>query len=149
MLAYDHENKIWYVIELKKGCIDSHCLAQALRYSNYMNARYSKDGKRAFLPLMIGDNLSTDLMMSVFLYRKNWQDKGDFGKIFYTIFHYSLSTGMRFDYHATPQFEYEQNHLSDFPNFQSYVYEEAWDAAYSNGLDDGYRISKRTLEDGE
>lgn len=134
MLAYDQDNGIWYVIEIKKGCIDSHCLAQILRYSNYMNAKYSKLGKRAFLPLMIGDNLSTDLRMSVFTYKGGWHGKGDFGKIFYTIFQYSLSDGIRFDYHSSPQFEYEQEHLSDFPDFQSYSHEEAYEMGFKDGM---------------
>jgi len=50
---------VHYVIEIKKGTIDSAAYVQVLRYAKYLNSERSKDGRRLFVPVLIGSSSAT------------------------------------------------------------------------------------------
>lgn len=54
------EDDTYVVIELKQNNITNDSLSQVLRYTQYMNNEQSKNGKRRFYPLLIGQNLQDE-----------------------------------------------------------------------------------------
>jgi hypothetical protein len=52
---------IYYVIELKRGTLDSSGYVQVLKYASWMNSEFSKGCARLFLPLLIGESLHQEL----------------------------------------------------------------------------------------
>lgn len=54
------EDDTYVVMELKQNNITNDSLAQVLRYTQYMNNEQSKNGKRRFFPLLIGQNLQDE-----------------------------------------------------------------------------------------
>lgn len=114
VLAQSLEDKnVYYVIEVKKDLLDSKALCQVLRYSNYFNDNKNKDGQRIFVPLLVGANLSDDLIKSVYNFGYL---APELGRVEYTLFSLNVVSGMTFDYRNTAQAEYQSEHLNNCPS---------------------------------
>lgn len=61
ILAKHKEYKnTYFIIELKVGELTPDSVCQVLRYTQYMNSEMSKEGKRRFYPLLIGNTISKE-----------------------------------------------------------------------------------------
>jgi hypothetical protein len=135
-------NPVYYVIELKQGDIGPSALAQVLRYTRHMNAVKSKNGKRTFLPLLVGEHLRGDLQKVVTLFRgADEHDKSNFGGILYTLFCFNARAGVSFRYRNIAQYAYENEIGTETP--MGHVLAEL------EHLDCEYYMLKRSLEDKE
>jgi len=104
--------KFYYVIELKKGVIDAHALAQVLRYTNYLNDNKSKNGKRFFVPVLIGSHLADGLQRSVYYLETDNESEAFISRVFYRCFDFSPKEGIRFNFFDVTQQAYEEAHLN-------------------------------------
>ena len=124
------EKDMYYVIEIKTGNIDANSVCQILRYSNYLNSELSKQGKRIFVPLLIGRNLSNENNHVVYLLKKhdstlkNWEVQQN--KIYYSLYNIDFS-GIDFSYFNPTNAEYIDN---EFKNNFSRIEELALDRHY-------------------
>ncbi len=110
ILAKSNKDKnLYYVIEVKTGNIDANSVCQVFRYSNYLNSELSKNGKRVFVPLLIGRNLSSE--NNHIIYLLNHFDGAlsssfvEQNKIYYSIYNIDFS-GIRLDYFYKKNEEY-------------------------------------------
>lgn len=99
--TYRTERRNYFVIELKKGPIDTHTLAQSLRYCRYLNAAKNRDGRRLFIPFLIGDSVSPNLH-HLLTYYDGYADCGHY-TVYYRLYGLSPETGLSFNFHATEQ----------------------------------------------
>lgn len=110
VLAKSREQEnVYFVIEIKKDCLNAKSLCQVLRYTAYMNNQKSKDGKRLFIPLLIGQNLTDELIKCVHFY----DGCVDPMNIYYRIFSACPYKGLSFLYYNNIQREYEREYLSE------------------------------------
>ena len=124
ILAYDSITGVYFVIELKKNRLNADSLAQVLRYSTYLNCNKSQ-GKRVFVPLLIGMTIDDQLHKSVFHYEPKCVQKHDFWKVYYTLFNYSPKSGITFNWYNEIQYKYETNNLfSDTVGYVESLYDK-------------------------
>lgn len=129
IIAKSHTDKnCYYVIEIKNGTLGSDAYAQVLRYCNWMNSEESKDGKRYFIPLLIGDFLSEQLNHLC----DYFDDDGGYGRhnikdVLYRCFKFDPMTGISFNYHSTTQMECKDIYIYGFNHL--YQIEEELDCA--------------------
>jgi len=122
---------VFYVIELKRDTIDTHAYAQVMRYCNYLNFNKSKNGKRVFAPLLIGEHLSGELYRNV----KQFEESGENFKAYhlhipeYALFQFNPLSGISFSYYSPAQQEYADEH---FFNQSTYAERENEDLLYKN-----------------
>lgn len=112
ILAYDENNKIWVIIELKKGLLDLTALAQGLSYLRFYQET-KKDitnfktfqRSRKFCLLLIGSNLDNPLRKVV----KNFSDyESEDGKLMYSLFNMELESGVSFSFYNCEQNAYDK-----------------------------------------
>ena len=126
MLARGEEKNVYYVIELKKGEINPYTLVQALRYTMYLNSNLSKDGKRIFIPVLIGDSLNKEMERSVVYLPDGGGDlEGCLYSAYYRIFDFDPDRGISFTFMNTAQERYEEEHLSTRYGYYTAKDEEA------------------------
>lgn len=107
VIAKASEN-VYFIIELKKDTLNASAVCQVLRYCRYMNGEHSKDGKRIFLPLIIGKNLHEELFDLVeYCEAPECRGLQDYGKIFYTLYDIDPMSGFSFICGDMEQFENE------------------------------------------
>ncbi len=110
------EKDLYYVIEIKTGDIDANSVCQVLRYSNYLNSELSKNGKRVFVPLLIGRNLSNE--NNHIIYLLNHFDEAssscfvEQNKIYYALYGIDFS-GIRLSYFNTENEEYMSSNFQE------------------------------------
>ena len=109
ILARHPETGTYFVIELKKDTLDTHALAQVLKYTKIMNANKTGGGKRLFVPLLIGRNLPEELNKCVLHYEPD--DGHSAHDIYYTLYGFDPVRGMSFNYWSIAQEEYASEHL--------------------------------------
>lgn len=114
IIARCPETKAYYIIELKKDKLDAYAFCQVMRYAYYLNndEGINKQGKRFFVPLLIGARISDELIKCVNLY-----EHGDvsYDRIYrpeYTLFNLDPFKGIRFDYHDSRQKKYQDDNNS-------------------------------------
>ena len=100
------EKNIYFVCELKKEQLDCHAYCQVIRYSQYLNANFSKDGERTFIPLLIGKNLSGELNQIVYLFDKEYLTNPHIVR--YALFGFDVFSGLSFDFYVKKQIEFEE-----------------------------------------
>lgn len=105
VIAKASEN-VYFIIELKKDTLNASAVCQVLRYCRYMNGEHSKDGKRIFLPLIIGKNLHEELFDLVEIFEDaEYKSFCDYGRIFYTLYDINPMSGFNFSYFNVKQSE--------------------------------------------
>ncbi|MCF0075456.1 hypothetical protein LZD49_33565 [Dyadobacter sp. CY261] len=110
--AHPYKKGVYYVIELKRDLLDESAFVQCMRYTNYLNTNHNKDGKRLFIPFLIGKNISPKLFGAVKHYDIDDQHDYDIaGYCLYTLFAFDLRKGLDFSYFNNDQFEYYCEHL--------------------------------------
>ena len=117
ILARCPTNGIYYVIELKKDILDVSAYAQVMRYVQYFNHNKNKNGKRLFLPLLIGQNLHDSILRNVFYFRKHQTNCPSM--VGYRLFNFDISSGLSFTYSRTDQDHYEEAHYWNSQSFHS------------------------------
>jgi len=100
----------YFVIEVKKGKIDSHAFCQVHRYATYLNHAYSKEGKRHFIPMLIGDELADELEKCVKYYDVE-HPYAEYGCTYYRIFNLDIHKGLQTNLANKAQIEYERHVL--------------------------------------
>lgn len=109
IIARDEQNKnIYYIIELKKGEIDTHAYAQVHRYCLFMNSCFNK-GKRIFIPLLIGDDLADEIIKNVYYFDNSYLTSSSIAKTFYSLYSFDIEEGIQFNYYNKEQLSYENN----------------------------------------
>lgn len=104
ILAYSKTEKCFYIIELKKGDLNSKAFTQAFKYAKLMALKYKN--KHKIKILLIGENLNEDLYYCVKNY--NIFDSLTDNYYFYTLFHYSFTNGISFNYHNIQQYKIQE-----------------------------------------
>ncbi len=118
MIAKDEDNDgIYYIIELKKDILDASAFCQVHRYASYLNSNCTKDGKRLFIPLLIGKNINDEILKCLHIYSKNSHNYMDIGRTFYALYDIDAINGMSFSFQRTDQKKYEDEHLSSIHGF--------------------------------
>jgi Endonuclease NucS len=111
VIAKHPENHdIYYVIEIKKDTLDSQALTQVLRYSKWLNSEYSKEGKRLFLPLLIGNSISQEIYQICEYFEPDEHCSLDsYHKILYRAFDFNPYRGVSFEYFGSLQKKYNKS----------------------------------------
>lgn len=111
-------HNLYYIIELKRGDVDASAYAQVMRYCHYFNYNKSKNGKRIFAPLLIGENLSGEMVKNV----KNFDKGGEGFSVTcsipeYALFQFNPLSGISFSYYNAVQRTYEEEHFFNQQNY--------------------------------
>ena len=109
ILARHPQSGTYFVVEIKKDTLDTHALAQVLKYTKFMNTNKTKGGKRLFVPLLVGRHLSEELNKCVYHYESD--DGHSAHDIYYTLYGFDLMEGLLFNYYASSQIEYQSQHF--------------------------------------
>lgn len=109
ILAYNREYDIYYIIELKRGIVCPFAYVQVNRYAEWFNHNYSKNGKRVFVPLLIGTNLHKDLIKAVKFCNLS---PYDIGSTVYRVFDITIDNGFTMNLINSAQEKYENEHLN-------------------------------------
>lgn len=94
---------IYYVVEIKKGLLDPAAYVQVLRYSKWLNSEYSKQGKRRFIPVLVGEHLSPSLDTLVEYFEDDYWSISRLQQPLYRLFKIDPIAGISFDYSGTSQ----------------------------------------------
>ena len=94
---------IYYVVEIKKGLLDPSAYVQVLRYSKWLNSEYSKEGKRRFIPVLVGEHLSPSLDTLVDFFEDDYWSIRRLHQPLYRLFKIDPVRGISFDYSSTSQ----------------------------------------------
>ena len=144
VIARNVKNRhVYYIIELKRGCLDASAYAQVMTYAKWMNSEESKDGKRIFIPMLIGDTLHNCLSHLCNYYELGEMDnykhnvcaswlKSVFIPV-YRCFNFSLFDGIRMDY-CCPAQDNAANLYNNFNDiFENYDIAEYFKQEARNG----------------
>lgn len=71
VIAKHPEMGTYYVIEIKQGRLTPAAYVQVIRYAKWLNSEESKNGKRLFIPLVVGRSLDDELKTICELFDKN------------------------------------------------------------------------------
>lgn len=136
----NRNRKLYYVIEIKNGPINSAAYVQAVRYANWLNSELSKDGKRLFVPLLIGSTLSEEIstICEYFSHDHNWYEI--YRKVFYRVFNFSAKEGVTFTWINNVSSKYHATLKNDF-NHINQLWERVDDLEAAN-----YRLHKAIEE---
>lgn len=125
ILSVDVSSRIYLVTEIKKGMLDACAFAQVWRYTKWLNSEFSREGKRIFVPFLIGDSLHTDLHPIVEYYEEGlfWEFRpGLLGRTFYRLFNFDPFTGVGFGFHNKAQAAYRNNLTYDYCHGDKFHY---------------------------
>jgi hypothetical protein len=110
ILAYDRDSNCFVIIELKKDLLDSNALVQGMSYLKYyqnvrkFNCFQRRRRKRNFALLLIGQNLSQDLVKVV--NHNEFDCIFEDNNIYYTLFGLDLKSGINFEFYNCSENEY-------------------------------------------
>lgn len=129
VLAVNPQNKrVFYVIEIKRDTLNSCAYTQCMRYVHYLNRNHNKGGKRLFLPLLIGKNLSQELHgISKHFDADENHDYNDIGYCLYTLFEFNVKDGLSFKYRNMAQETYHDTYLSNYQGTYFDKLSEVWE----------------------
>jgi hypothetical protein len=106
---------IYFVIEIKRGTLDSHAYTQVLRYCKWLNSEQSKNGQRIFFPILVGEQLSTNLdHLCNFFDVDSYSSVPAIHNVAYRLFKFDPLAGITFNYLSVSQRDaaslYFENH---------------------------------------
>ena len=94
----------YFVIELKRHTLDASAYLQTIRYARWMNSEMSKNGKRFFTPMIIGQSLHPDLShICDYFEIDDYPDVPTMHRLRYRLFNFDPLKGFCFDWHSTEQ----------------------------------------------
>lgn len=98
----------YYIVELKRGTINSDAIVQVLTYKRLMEINYSKEGKRRFIPVVIGEGLADNPHLYKLL--QYFEPDGQLGyeKIFYRCHSLTLD-GLVFNFANSNEIDFREN----------------------------------------
>lgn len=116
ILAKGIENRgTYYVVEIKKGKLDASAFAQVLRYSQWLTSEFSKDGRRAFIPLLIGQELGDDIVhLCEYFEPEEHPGVCYYGRVFYRLFDFCPRSGVTFTWYNNIQRRYRESLVNGF-----------------------------------
>ena len=112
------DSRVYYVIEIKNGPIDASAYVQVVRYAKWLNSESAKHGRRIFVPVLIGNNLSYDLTaICEYFYPGTGEFHTHYGRVYYRLFNFDPIRGVSFAWSSNLQKEhrdkkgYEYSHI--------------------------------------
>jgi hypothetical protein len=105
VIAKHPENSnVYYVIEVKRERLDAAAYVQVLRYAKWLNSEYSQYWKRLFIPILIGESLSSELTTLCEYFDKDDHDSIlEHASVFYRLFAFNTKTGVSFKWNDKVQ----------------------------------------------
>jgi hypothetical protein len=101
---HPEDRESYFVIELKRGVIDPQAYVQVVRYANWLNSEYSKDGRRKFFPVLIGESLSSTLdHVCAYFDTDQCLNLANIYRPSYRLFKFDPMTGISFAWFSTGQ----------------------------------------------
>lgn len=94
----------FFVIEIKKDQLDANAYVQVLTYTKWLNNERSKDCKRKFISVIIGDSLSQNLDHLVgYFYDDSEFGLSELSGVNYRLYKFDPLRGLSFTYVSTSQ----------------------------------------------
>ena len=109
LILKDKNTKDYYIVELKRGHINSNAIIQVLTYKKLMEINFSKNGKRRFIPLLIGLHLEESPHIYKLLEYFEPDLTQSYEKIFYRCFDLTLN-GISFDFRNIGEQNFTDSH---------------------------------------
>lgn len=95
---------VYYVVEIKRGILDPDAYAQALRYAKWLNSEMSKDGRRSFIPIIIGEQLQSTLNFLCAFFDHEFQcGIANIHDVSYRLFEFDPLSGVSFSWFSKEQ----------------------------------------------
>lgn len=94
----------FYVIEIKNTTLNPDAYTQVLRYSNWMNKEESKDGRRYFIPVLVGRFLNENLChLCEYFSDDDYYGRHNIRDVFYRCYDFNPISGVSFEYYSIAQ----------------------------------------------
>jgi len=101
---------VYAVIEIKKGSITCEAVVQVLRYTIYLNDKFSKYNTRKFIPIVIGSSLEQSIHLKKLLrYFEGLPDVERDNFVYYRLCGVDLD-GCSFDWHDIKNLDYTKEY---------------------------------------
>lgn len=109
---------VYYVIEVKRARLDPSAYVQVCRYARWLNSERAKDGRRVFIPMLVGESLSEDLT-TVCEYFDHTRQCGyrDYSRVCYRLFKFDPLSGVSFAWQNNAQCNYTESLQFEFDHY--------------------------------
>jgi len=117
--AHPEIENLKYVIEIKKGALDSSAYTQVLKYTNWLNSEESDGGKILYLPMLIGTHLTGDLpALCINFDVDEHYTVAFYNQVTYRLFSFDPKKGVCFAWCSTNQLEHQKLLVNDHNHLQ-------------------------------